>query len=162
VKRTGSLFALAAAALIASAACGPADEDAASETTSPSPGDVAGATSTAAPSPSMSPTVALPEAADGTDYDACYDGSCEILVTAPVEIPLDPGLDAQATTAAITELDGWLIGVAFLADGQPLGSVTWNDARANGEGPMYTTYDGASFNLIAYAEGTYVIAISAP
>ncbi|MQM24263.1 hypothetical protein [Glycomyces albidus] len=161
MKRTGSLFTLAAATLLAFAACGPSDEDDSPEPTTTAPDEI-GATSTQAPSPSASPTAALPEAADGTDYGACYDGSCEVFVTAPVEIPLDPGLDTEATSAAVTEVDGWVIGVAFFADGRPLGSVTWNDARANGEGTMYTTYDGASFELVAYAEGEYVIAVSAP
>jgi hypothetical protein len=58
-------------------------------------------------SPSPSPTGALPEAADGTDLDACYDGECEVLVTEPVDIPVDPavyGFDTLSITAIEEDL----------------------------------------------------------
>jgi hypothetical protein len=35
----------------------------------------------------------FPEAADGTNVRACHDGSCEILATKRVRIPLDPRFD---------------------------------------------------------------------
>ncbi|MGH8795287.1 MAG: hypothetical protein ACRDXX_21925 [Stackebrandtia sp.] len=43
----------------------------------------------------------LPEAADGTDVGACYDGECEIVATALLDIPVDPkfGVDLLSVTA---------------------------------------------------------------
>lgn len=50
------------------------------------------------PSPSGPP----PETADGTDYDACYDGECEVLLgDMEVEIPMDPGLPPQISLVTI-------------------------------------------------------------
>lgn len=51
-------------------------------TTEPSPTSTAVATTTVPPP--------LPAAADGTDVGACADGTCAVLVSAPVEIPV-PG-----------------------------------------------------------------------
>lgn len=73
--------------------------------------------STASPEPSPSPEPpspsepALPEAMDGTDLDACYDGSCEVEVRAPVDIEFDPdtgivSMTVEQITAEGLELSG--------------------------------------------------------
>jgi hypothetical protein len=87
--------------LAAAGACGgePADPEAQPETTE----STEAATSEAAsPSPSAEPTPALPiddtpeDAADGDDLDACYDGECEVTVTASTVIEFDPATGVEA------------------------------------------------------------------
>jgi hypothetical protein len=91
-------IALTVLAALALSACGteqPADDAGATPTPSASP-------STASPEPSPSPESpsepALPEAMDGTDLDACYDGSCEVEVRAPLEIEFDPDIGIASMT----------------------------------------------------------------
>ncbi len=55
---------------------------------------------TASPSPT-GPT--LPPATDGKDIHACYDGSCEVQVRAPMNIPMSPKTGvAKLTVTAVT------------------------------------------------------------
>jgi hypothetical protein len=86
--------------------------------------------STAPPaSPSVPPSSApptsatLPPAANGTNVNACAQGQCEILVTGPVAIPVDP-----ATT-----------GVASLAV---------SDISPDGVDFLATTSDGTTTNML--------------
>jgi hypothetical protein len=85
----------AALALSACSAEQPDADSSASPTPSASP-------STASPEPSPSQESpsepALPEAMDGTDIDACYDGSCEVEVRAPLDIEFDPDLGITSMT----------------------------------------------------------------
>ncbi|GAB3399686.1 hypothetical protein GCM10027569_02240 [Flindersiella endophytica] len=94
------LTAAALSALTALAGCGSADlptaDPTSGRTTSASPSRTASptrtptatatATPTATPTPTQKPR---PKPKDGTNLDACYDGSCEVLVTKPVTIRLD-------------------------------------------------------------------------
>ena len=150
---------LLTATALALTGCGGAEEDPAPTTTSAAASSTAETEST--PEPSPTPAV-LPEAADGTDYDACYDGECEVLVTEPVDIPLDPELPVTATMASVTVLDGWELGMEFTADGQMLGSVTWFDSRQNCPDTIYSTFDGAGMEAVACIEGQAVIEITVP
>jgi hypothetical protein len=150
---------LLTATALALTGCGGAEEPP-DPTTTTAPVSSSPATETT-PEPSPTPAT-LPEAADGTDYDACYDGECEVLVTEPVDIPLDPDLPITATTASVTVLEGSELGVEFTADGQMLGSVTWLDTLQNCPGTIYTTFDGASMNAVACIEGQAIIAITVP
>ena len=136
------------AALIALAGCSAGEDD-----TGP------GSAPTADPIETAS---TLPEAPDGTDYDACFDGSCRVIVTEPVDIPLDPELGTQATMVSVTEFDGWTLAIAFSDNGQELTSVTWDDMREEEVGPMWTTSDGARIEVVGSAEGQAVIAITTP
>lgn len=56
---------------------------------SPTPTPTVTPTPTRTPTPTPKPR---PKPKDGTNLDACYDGSCEVLVTKPVTIPLDRDL----------------------------------------------------------------------
>lgn len=49
----------------------------------------------------------VPPAADGSDVKACYDGTCEVALRAPVTIPFDPktGL-VQLTLSRVDGVDG--------------------------------------------------------
>ncbi|MEU5154692.1 hypothetical protein [Glycomyces sp. NPDC021274] len=53
-------------------------------------------TTAEATEPEPSPTPEQPTAADGTDYAACGDGSCEVAVSEPVDLELD-GFTLQVT-----------------------------------------------------------------
>lgn len=46
----------------------------------------------------------IPPAADGSDVKACHDGTCEVLLRAPVTIPFDPATGLVELT--LTRVDG--------------------------------------------------------
>ncbi|WP_035735900.1 hypothetical protein [Glycomyces arizonensis] len=125
MARAVSFLALPAAAMLALAGCGageegsltdaPSTEAAATGTATPS--QSAPEETTAAPSPDETtpagavPTDGTPEdAADGTDYGACYDGSCEVVVTEGVAIAFDPEFRVDVLT--VTGIDGDLVSLA--------------------------------------------------
>lgn len=70
------------------------------------------------PAPSVSPP-ALP-AADGRDYAACSDGTCEVLVSGPVDIPLTGQGGLTGISVAAVTADG----IDFTTAGGGTGSLT--------------------------------------
>lgn len=103
------LLACALLAALATAACGAesgsvAPDDETADATETETG--AGATET---EPSESPTEAGPTAADGTDYSACDDGSCEVAISEAVTFefddftltiaPTEDGIETEKTSA---------------------------------------------------------------
>lgn len=125
MTRAVSLLALIVAAMPALAGCGageegsladaPSTEAAATDTAPPS--ESTPEERTAAPSPDETtpagavPTDGTPEdAADGTDYDACYDGSCEVAVTEGVTIAFAPEFRVDVLT--VTGIDGDIVSLA--------------------------------------------------
>jgi hypothetical protein len=81
--RKGKVALVAVGCAAALVACGaPVPKQAAPATPSPS------VSPSAAPTPSPS-SVVLPRAADGTNVRACFDATCEILVTGRTKIPVD-------------------------------------------------------------------------
>ena len=78
-----ALAAAAVAALISGCTAAPPDDDPPEPGQSPSAG---AGSPTPSPSPSTTP---LPEAADGTDLDACANVHCEVLVEEGDELALD-------------------------------------------------------------------------
>lgn len=126
MTRAVSFLALLAAAMLALAGCGggeegsladaPSTEAAATGTATPS-ASAPEETTAAAPSPDETtpagavPTDGTPEdAADGTDYDACYDGSCEVAVTEGVAIAFAPEFRVDVLT--VTGIDGDMVSLA--------------------------------------------------
>ncbi|MGI5212468.1 hypothetical protein [Plantactinospora sp. CA-290183] len=79
---------------VAVAGCGGSGGAPRGEASSGTPGlpssGTPGPTPSGAPSPDATPEAGFPAAANGTNVRSCYDGSCEILVTKRVTIPLDP------------------------------------------------------------------------
>ncbi|WP_020668149.1 hypothetical protein [Amycolatopsis nigrescens] len=64
-----------------------------------------GADDAAAPDvPAAPPSSAAPVAADGTDFTACTDGNCEVLVSAPADIPVG-GHGGGITKLSVVTLD---------------------------------------------------------
>lgn len=105
MNRAVSFLALPAAAMLALAGCGAGEEDPLSEETS-------AASDGESPGPDGPlPTDGTPaEAADGTDYEACYGGSCEVVVTEGVEIAFDPEFRIGILT--VTGIDGGNVSLA--------------------------------------------------
>ncbi len=50
----------------------------------------------------------FPQAKDGSDVAACYDGTCEVEVRAPLDIPLDPAVTgvSSLTLVRVDEVNG--------------------------------------------------------
>lgn len=50
----------------------------------------------------------FPQAKDGSDIAACYDGTCEVEVRAPLDIPLDPAITgvSSLTLVRVDEVNG--------------------------------------------------------
>lgn len=118
---------------------------------SATPPSLAPVSASPSPSPSPSPTGALPEAADGTDLDACYDGECEILLTEPVDIPVDPevyGFD----TLSITAIDEELVTVKAIVPG--------GFASVNVGTEGYGVVQGVTVSALAIGEEGAVLSIS--
>ena len=87
---------------------------------------VAQPTRATATSPTTTPP-ALPAAADGTDVGACADGTCEVLVSAPVDIAV-PGNDISVVTVRPAGVDLRTVG----ADGF---TTTFTGQRPDQGGP---------------------------
>jgi hypothetical protein len=116
MNRLAVLAAVAAAlALTACSADEPASEPDPSATTGAAT-TAATETPTEAASPSADPTPSLPvddtplEAADGDDIDACYDGECEVEVTASTVIPFDPDTGIESYMIQEVTADTVVIG----------------------------------------------------
>lgn len=96
MHRNATLAALTAALSLALTACGGTEPESAA-TPEAAPTGRASLERTAPPTPIALP---FPEAADGEDYGACYDGDCEVLVTEGVVIELDDEFRTGALTVA--------------------------------------------------------------
>lgn len=67
------------------------------------------ARTTSRPTPTPTPTrtgPTLPPAADGKDIKACYDGSCEVEVRAPLDIPMAPRTGVAKLTVESVDAQG--------------------------------------------------------
>lgn len=126
---------------LALAACGaerPADEAAEEPTPSASP-------SASSPEPSPSEP-ALPEAMDGTDLEACYDGSCEVEVRAPLDIEFDP--DTGITSMTIEQIT---------AEGLELSGTT--ESGGTFSSGMYATEGGLAKGVTSINGVTFELAV---
>ncbi|WP_051325828.1 hypothetical protein [Glycomyces tenuis] len=123
MTRTVSFLALPAAAMLALAGCGAGEEGSISDA------ETAEAPDPEEPVPTVVPTDGTPEeAADGTDYEACYDGSCEVVVTEGVEIAFAP--EFRTDVLVVTGIDEENISLAseFVAmSASPGGCGSVND-----------------------------------
>lgn len=94
MHRNVTLASLTAALSLALTACGGSEPEAAPTGPEPTGRSVEDRT------PPTPMPVPFPEAADGEDYGACFDGDCEVLVTEGVEIELDDEFRTGALTVA--------------------------------------------------------------
>ena len=93
MHRNATLAALAAVLSLALTACGGSEP----EPATPEPEPTARAMRDRSDEPSATP-VPFPEAADGEDYGACFDGECEVHVTVGSEIEFDGEFRVPTTT----------------------------------------------------------------
>ncbi|SDE12550.1 hypothetical protein [Glycomyces harbinensis] len=94
------------AAVLALTACGAAEEDAPAPETESLEQVSELPSMTAAPSPTPS-EAAFPEAADGQDYGACADNTCEILVIGQASVDSSMGpLDVSVADDSVTIYSG--------------------------------------------------------
>ncbi|MFI9509011.1 hypothetical protein [Nocardia sp. NPDC052566] len=103
-------------------------------------------TTTAAPTPT-----ALPEAADGTNLDACVDGNCEVQIDGPTVIPISvPGrldsLEVEAITATSVTLK------------VIMGSGTRGNATTGVGGTI--NFNGVVIRPIAIKDGSVVLSVA--
>jgi hypothetical protein len=139
-------LAVLTAATLALAGCG-AERPASSRSARPSP--------SASPSPSVTgPT--LPPAADGSNIAACYDGTCEVRVRAPLDIPVSPdtgiaslkvtSVTAQGVTVTGVLTDGTNLEITVYAEGGGLGTGQVNNVQvtavavAGGEAVLHLSH----------------------
>jgi len=121
--------------------------------------DSATATATASPaSPSTTPL----EAADGTDLGACFDGECEVLITGPVDIELDPELGVQASIFSVTQFDEDVLGIEWsggTSQSMSSGAIAWvmTGGYAHAE---HTTPQGLSIKVDGFDGEQMVLTLS--
>jgi predicted small lipoprotein YifL len=147
MHRTAALAVLAAALTLT--ACG-AEEPASKPDAPTTTAEASTAATEPAAEASLDPTPSLPvddsplNAADGDDIEACYDGECEVAVTAPTIVPFDPDTGIESYTIEA-------IGEDYMVIGTHLGPVQ------SGIGTCSAVNDVA-FALRSVTDGTAVVA----
>ena len=117
----------------------------------------AGPGSGAPPSPSV-PN--FPKAADGSDITACYDGTCEVELRAPVTIPMDPATGvAEWHLERVDDVDGAHL-TATTADGN--GTLSADLYAEPGGGGVTVVLNGFTIVGLATANGVAVLRFAAP
>ncbi len=115
-------------------------------------------TRSASPSvpPSSAPPISatLPAAANGTDVDACAQGRCEILVTGPVAIPVNPGTGIASLSVSGISPDG----VDFLATTTDGTTTNMLGQLPNQGGPSQVNH--LAVLVVAYTGHSAVIQLS--
>jgi len=100
--------------------------------------------------PGTPPDDGLPDAADGTDFGACAQGNCEVLVSESSEIPVDPSFGVDTIT--IAEVDSDAITVQATGAGSYLQVVVGTD----GTGSL----NGIVIEVVSIAGGQAVLSMS--
>ncbi|RKN10899.1 hypothetical protein [Streptomyces radicis] len=90
------------------------------------------------------------DAADGSDIGACYDGACEVAVTGPTDIPVDPHITPN--TFRITDTSGDTV---TLVEHREIDVVTYEIPAGDGIGDRRLT-----FEVLAVEDGTALIRLS--
>lgn len=118
-------------------------------------GSVAPTTTTTDPTPSIP---GFPQAADGTDVAACFDGTCEVELRAPQTIPLDPATGIVSLTLhRVDEVDGAQLS-GTTTDG---GTVSVN-VYAEPGGTATAVVNGFTIVALATVNGRAVLRMSPP
>lgn len=100
----------------------------------------------------------LPPAADGSDITACYDGTCEVELRAPVTIPIDPATGITTLTLErVDDVDGaYLTGVTTGG-----GSVTAT-LYAGSNGYAVAQFNGFTIEARYTVNGVAVLRLAPP
>lgn len=101
----------------------------------------------------------MPKAKDGADITACYDGTCEVELRAPVTIPMDPATGVkQFTLERVDDVDGaYLTGTT--ADGN--GTLSAQIYSVPG-GNATVVLNGFTIVALATVNGIAVLRFSPP
>lgn len=124
------------------------------------PTTAASGSGSAAPGPPPSQTIPnFPKAADGSDITACYDGTCEVELRAPVTIPMAPSTGIRTfTLERVDDVDGaYLTGIT--ADGN--GTLTAQVYSPPG-GEATVVLNGFTIVALATVNGVAVLRFSPP
>jgi hypothetical protein len=110
-------------------------------------------TTTTVPAAPTGPT--LPKAADGTDIAACYDGSCEVEVRAPLNIPMSPVTGIRKLSVDSISAEGMKV-TGTTTTGTNLEVVLFTDPG----GYAKSTINGLLFSSIGTVGGAGVLRIA--
>lgn len=98
-----------------------------------------------------------PKAADGTDVSACYDGTCEVELRAPVTIPMDPSTGiASLSLDRVDDVDGAQLSGTDVNGGTFHASLYVDP----GSGIARTNLNGFLIEALATANGRAVLRMS--
>lgn len=100
----------------------------------------------------------LPPAADGSDVSACFDGTCEVVLRAPVTIPLDPATGIASLT--LERVDGTT--GAQLTGTTTGGGTISAELYADPGGYATTSFNGFTIAALATVDGVAVLRMSPP
>lgn len=108
--------------------------------------------------PPPTPTIpSWPQAQDGTDISACYDGTCEVELRAPVTIPMDPATGiASLTLNRVDDVDGAQLSGTDVNGGTFEASLYVDP----GGGTATTNLNGFTIVALATANGRAVLRMS--
>ncbi|MGW0520562.1 hypothetical protein [Crossiella sp. NPDC003009] len=177
MTRTATLLPLLAGAAVLLAGCAP-------DAPAPAPSSASPASTTSAPPPPSSPPPSTqPEppppplptgAADGRNLTACTDGTCEVLVSKPASIRLNPKLQVRTLRIGAVEADTVTLnltfpsgsGVKYACEGgtqcTAVGGTASSEpfAQAIGKAGARITVNGLRVEVVAAHEGTAVLRLS--
>ena len=151
-----SLFLAACAHEVAGAPIGTGQVvDSDPSVTAPGPSGGASGTGTQAPPPVNED---IPPAADGSDVKACYDGTCEVVLRAPVTIPFDPKTGLVKLT--LTRVDG--VDGAQLSGTAVGGGTVSVSVYADPGFESTATVNGFTITALYTVDGVAVLRMSPP
>lgn len=124
-------------------------------TSAPGPSGGGSGTGTAEPPP---PDEDIPPASDGSDVRACFDGTCEVVLRAPVTIPFDPktGL-VELTLTRVDGVDGAQLSGTAVGGGSVSVSV-----YADPGFESTATVNGFTITALYTVDGVAVLRMSPP
>lgn len=100
----------------------------------------------------------LPAAADGSDIAACFDGTCEVRLRAPVTIPIDPATGVTTLTLErVDDVDG-----AYLTGVTTGGGTLEATLYAGPNGSATAQFNGFTIEALATVNGIAVLRLSPP
>lgn len=158
MTRSTSVVAIVVTLGLAVGACSSSDDDARRESDRSS-STTEGTTTTTASITTTSTSPPLPAVADGSDLGACFDGTCEVLIsTFPSPVPLDGSLGLreglQSLTFQAPTPDG---GLAVALNGPGGGTIGVVTLYADGSA---ATFNGLTMEVVAIEGGTAAVRIS--
>jgi hypothetical protein len=123
----------------------------------PTQAPTASGSGTAGPAPTPS-IPDFPLAKDGSDITACYDGTCEVELRAPVTIPFAPSTGlVSLTLTRVDETDG-----AQLSGSTVGGGTVSAQVYADPGGSAVVTLNGFTIAALATVDGRAVLRMSPP